>query len=105
MGKYSAYYGSEVKATDHIQWDQVSAIQKTDPFIYEGFAGAFASFFATADPNAHKLTNASVAGVPKLLPQHGSEFVIESTGFADVPIPQLERRCAFWKSVAPLIPI
>ena len=39
-------------------------MQKSDPLTYEGFTGAFASFMATGDPNAHKLTNASEPGVP-----------------------------------------
>lgn len=80
-------------------WNQVNAIQASDPLIYDGYTGAFASFFATADPNAHKLTNASVVGVPELKAT-GEEFVIESEGFGNVEIPLLRERCAFWRSVA-----
>ena len=87
-----------------MQWNQVNAIQQTDPFTYEGFAGAFASFFETGDPNAHKLTNESVVGVPELK-QTREEFVIAQDAFSDVPIPQLSKRCAFWRSVAHKIPI
>lgn len=87
-----------------LQWNQVNAIQKTQPSIYEGFTGAFASFFATGDPNMHKLTNASEPGVPENW-RTGEEFVIESTGFANVRVDQLNARCGFWRQVANDIPI
>lgn len=88
-----------------LQWDQISTIQQTDPFIYQGYTGAFASFFETGDPNAHKLTNASTAGVPLLQKSDAEEFFVAEDGFSDVPIPLLSRRCAFWRSVAAEIPI
>jgi hypothetical protein len=78
-------------------------LQTTQPLIYDGYAGAFASFFATRDPNAHKLTNASQAGVPEL--GTGKEFVISSGGFTNVEIAELEKRCAFWASVAGSVPV
>jgi len=90
--------------TNPSQWNQVSAIQKTQPLIYEGFTGAFASFFATGDPNAHKLTNASEPGVPENL-RTGEEFVIEADGFANMRVDQLNARCGFWRQVADDIPI
>lgn len=86
------------------QWNQVNAIQKTQPLIYEGFTGAFASFFQTADPNAHKLTNASEPGVPENW-RTGEEFVIEADGFANVRVDQLNERCGFWRQVANDIPV
>lgn len=81
----------------------MNAVQTTDPLIYKGYAGAFASFFQTGDPNAHKLTNASEPGVPdnKLTQK---EFVIEADGFANVPATELLARCDFWRSVAYEIP-
>ncbi|GAB7352546.1 hypothetical protein MBLNU459_g2935t1 [Dothideomycetes sp. NU459] len=85
-------------------YDKVTAAQKTDPFTYDGFAGAFASFFQTGDPNAHKLTNSSTPGVPDL-GRTGEEFVVAQDGFSDMAIPLLEKRCAFWRSVAEEIPI
>jgi len=87
-----------------MQWNQVNSIQQTDSFTYQGYAGAFASFFETGDPNAHKLTNDSVAGVPEL--QSEKQFVIAQDGFSDVSTAQLtQRRCDYWKSVAHKIPI
>lgn len=77
-------------------------MQTTQPLIYEGYAGAFASFFATGDPNAHKLTTATEAGVPEV--KTGTEFVIASTGFVDVGIEELESRCRFWAGVAGSVP-
>ena len=72
--------------------------------IYDGYAGAFASFFQTSDPNAHKLTNASQPGVPELKLKQ-EEFVIEADGFANVKVAMLESRCKFWRSVGGQIPI
>ncbi|KAK5132177.1 hypothetical protein LTR08_009300 [Meristemomyces frigidus] len=108
LGEYTiapARHGS-----DTIWWNQVNAIQQSGPAdglnhtLYAGYTGAFASFFQTGDPNAHKLTAASVPGVPALNPT-GEEFVIESTGFANVGVARLEARCAFWRSVGGEIPI
>lgn len=94
----------ESSLTWQIQWNRVNAIQKTDPLIYQGYTGAFASFFQTGDPNAHKLTNASQPGVPELR-QPGKQFVIEANGLENIPIGMLEKRCGFWRSVAVKIPI
>jgi hypothetical protein len=72
--------------------------------IYDGYAGAFASFFQTGDPNAHKLTGGSQPGVPESR-QTNREFVIEADGFATVPMGQMKERCDFWRSVAFEIPV
>ena len=87
-----------------IQWNQVNAVQKTDPLIYDGYAGAFASFFQTGDPNAHKLTNGSEPGVPESLTTN-EEFVIEADGFENVRTDMLATRCEFWLEVSGDIPI
>jgi hypothetical protein len=86
-----------------VQWNQVNSVQQTESFTYQGFAGAFASFFETGNPNAHKLTNDTVAGVPELHLE--KQFLIAQDGFSDVSIAQLTRRCDFWRSVAHKIPI
>ncbi|GAB1733421.1 hypothetical protein NU195Hw_g3778t1 [Hortaea werneckii] len=91
---------------DTYWWNRVNAVQQTpglDRVIYEGYAGAFASFFQTGDPNANKATNASVPGVPELRKTH-EQFVIEESGFDNVGISHLEKRCAFWRSVAHEVP-
>lgn len=72
--------------------------------MYEGYAGAFASFFQTADPNAHKLTNVSQPGVPELKSTE-EEFVIVDRGFDDSILAQLEKRCEFWRKKGKMIPI
>ncbi|KAJ5087953.1 hypothetical protein N7456_011569 [Penicillium angulare] len=102
VGEYSiapATHGS-----DAIYWDTVNSVQKTNPVVYEGYAGAFASFFQTGDPNAHKLTNASEPGVPGLK-KTGEEFVVVDYGFGTVRLTQLAKRCNFWKSIGKDIPI
>lgn len=65
--------------------------------------GAFSSFFVSGDPNTLKLTATDVPGVPALIA--GEEFVIDSSGFNNVKIPQLEQRCTFWKKTAQKIPL
>jgi len=57
----------------------------------------------TGDPNALKLTADDVAGVPDL--KTGREWAIDSAGFTNAKIDQLEERCSYWKEVAPKIPI
>ncbi|RDW95031.1 carboxylic ester hydrolase-24 [Coleophoma crateriformis] len=102
VGQYTispAKHGS-----DTIYWNQVNAVQKTQPLIYQGYAGAFASFFQTGDPNAHKLTNASEPGVPETW-HTGEEFVIETDGFVTTKVDLLNERCGFWRRVASYIPI
>ncbi|PWY70467.1 carboxylesterase [Aspergillus heteromorphus CBS 117.55] len=102
VGEYSippATHGS-----DTIWWDTINTIQETDPLIYKGYTGAFASFIQTGDPNAHKLTNASEPGVPDLHAT-GDEFVIADAGFENLRLVQLKERCAFWLSVAKDVPV
>ena len=78
-------------------------VQKTDPLHYQGFTGAFASFFMTGDPNALKLTNTSVPGVPALSSKKA--FNINPTGFAQLGLAQLEKRCELWRKLAPKVPM
>jgi hypothetical protein len=72
--------------------------------IYDGFTGAFASFFQTGDPNAHKLTNETEPGVPENW-RTGEEFVILPDGFENVKVDMLNARCGFWREVADDVPI
>ncbi|KAF2085276.1 carboxylesterase [Saccharata proteae CBS 121410] len=101
LGEYTispAKHGS-----DTIYWNRVNAVQQTDPFVYDGYTGAFASFFLTGDPNAHKLTNSSVAGVPPI--SAGDEFVIGVDEFKQVSISRLKCRCEFWKKAGTSVPL
>ena len=93
-----------IEQADNIKWNQVTSIQKSQPLIYDGFTGAFASFFQTGDPNAHKLTNGSEPGVPDNW-RTGEEFVIESGGFDNIKVNMLNERCGFWREVAADVPI
>lgn len=78
-------------------------MQKTDPLTYEGYTGAMASFVQTGDPNAHKLTNASVPGVPGV--EKGKQFLVTAGGLKQGSIKQLEERCAFWLDVSKRVPV
>lgn len=78
-------------------------MQQTEPDIYHGYTGAFASFFMTGDPNALKLTGINDSGVPPL--STNEEFNINAEGFADIKLTQFQSRCDFWKSLATKIPI
>ncbi|KAF2765339.1 carboxylesterase [Teratosphaeria nubilosa] len=102
LGQYiapPAKHGSDTQ-----WWNKVDTVQHTDPLIYQGYAGAFASFFQTADPNAHKLTPGNVAGVPETK-ETNQEFVVEADGFSTVEIGQLQARCAFWLGIGGEIPL
>ncbi|KAK3329637.1 carboxylesterase [Apodospora peruviana] len=94
-------------ASDTYWWNQVNSAQRTDPLIYQGFTGAFASFFMTGDPNTRKLTPSVAIAVPELLAGSSSsapeEFVINSDGFDTAQLTQLKRRCDFWRTVAPSV--
>lgn len=52
----------------------------------------------TGNPNAHKITNNSVVGVPSV--RDGREFVVRNGGLGNEGIGMLERRCGFWLGVA-----
>lgn len=90
-------------ASDTIYWNQVNAVQKSDPLTYTAYAGAMASFVQTGDPNAHKITNSSIVGVPPL--NEGKQFVVRSGSITNGNVNRLEKRCAFWLSVGSRIPI
>lgn len=61
-----------------------------------------ASFVQTGDPNAHKVTNASVAAVPDV--ETGRQFLVTAGGLRQGSIKQLEERCAFWLEVSKRVP-
>ncbi|TVY41690.1 putative secreted lipase [Lachnellula occidentalis] len=91
-------------ASDTEWWNQVNPVQKAQPLIYEGYTGAFASFFQTGDPNSHKVTNTSVPGVPENW-ETGQEFVIQEEGFRNLRVQELNERCGFWRQVAGDVPV
>ncbi|PNS14934.1 Secreted lipase [Sphaceloma murrayae] len=100
LGEYTispAKHGSDTQ-----YWNQVNAVQKSDPVTYEGMAGAFASWFAAGDPNARKLTNDTQSGPPIL---DNGEWVIRQGRFSPNDITQLRTRCDFWASIADNIPV
>jgi hypothetical protein len=76
----------------------------TNPVVYEGYAGAFASFIQTGDPNVHKLTDASQPGVA-VIQRTGEEFVVVDNGFESTRLTQLKKRCDFWKGLGKHIPV
>jgi hypothetical protein len=85
------------------QWYLPSQKQQSDPLHYRGFTGAIASFLMRGDPNALKLTSASVPSVPFV--GSGREFVVTPDSFDQTEYGRLKKRCEFWKSVAPKVPI
>lgn len=87
-----------------LKWDDVDTTQTSDPLTYDGYAGAFASFIETGDPNTHKVTNSSVMGVPEVQ-KEGAEFVVTADGFQQVKLAQLKTRCDFWLKNGKSIPI
>jgi carboxylesterase type B len=90
-------------ASDVQYWNTIGAIQRTDALTYQGYAGAMGSFVQTGDPNAHKVTNATVVGVPDV--EEGRQFLVTSGGVRQGEIGMLEERCAFWLDRAGRVPI
>jgi hypothetical protein len=78
-------------------------VQKSDALNYQGYAGAMASFVQTGDPNAHKVTNASIVGVPRL--SEGKQLLITEEGLEVGEVEILGKRCAFWLGVAEKVPV
>ncbi|OKL64565.1 hypothetical protein UA08_00130 [Talaromyces atroroseus] len=88
LGQYTispATHGSDTS-----WWDSYGTLQTEYPTIYEGFAGAYASFIQTGDPNKNKLTNSSEAGVPEI--NTGDEWIIALDGFTVTKLEQLKTR-------------
>lgn len=86
-------------ASDVNYWNSINAIQSSSSLVYQGFTGAFASFFQTGDPNGNKLTAKSQSGVPEAK-RTGREFVIGENTFINVEMKGLKERCSFWLDVA-----
>lgn len=103
-GWLSLYTISPAKhASDVTYWNTINSLQTTDPYTYTAFAGAMASFIQTGDPNAHKVTNASVSGVPNV--QSETQFLITATGVRTGGMKALEERCEFWLGSAARAPM
>ena len=62
-----------------------------------------ASFAQTGDPNAHKATNASVAGVPSI--NDGKDFLVRTDAPGVDRVDMLEKRCSFWLQHGSKIPV
>ena len=90
-------------ASDTIYWNQLNAVQQSDPLTYKAYAGAMASFVQTGDVNAHKLTGDDVPDVPAL--GSGYQFVIRSGEVRIGNVNQLKKRCEYWLSVADQVPM
>ncbi|KAF2654553.1 alpha/beta-hydrolase [Lophiostoma macrostomum CBS 122681] len=90
-------------ASDTIYWNQVNAVQNSDPLTYHGYTGALASFIETGDPNAHKITNATVGSVPRI--DSGKQFLVNAGGLTTGTVDMLKKRCDFWLSQAGKVPV
>ncbi|PLB47116.1 alpha/beta-hydrolase [Aspergillus steynii IBT 23096] len=97
-------------ASDTIFWNRINPVQQSNPLVYTGYAGSFASFIQTGDPNAHKLTGPEVPGVPRLGgrgpgAKAEAEFVVKESGFENVALKGLRERCGFWRTVGDRVPV
>ncbi|KAM0329543.1 hypothetical protein ACHAQA_004852 [Verticillium albo-atrum] len=101
LGEYSM--NPSKHASDTVWWNQVNAVQKSDPARYQGYTGAFASFFMKGDPNALKLSPPDVAGAPGL--GTNSQWIIDDEGFGTAKLDHLGKRCAFWRKTAAKVPM
>jgi len=62
-----------------------------------------ASFIQTGDPNAHKVTNSSIPGVPDV--EEGKQFLVTASGLRQGSIALLEGRCKYWAGVSQRVPV
>lgn len=81
----------------------MNTVQKSQPLVYNGYAGALASFVSTGDPNAHKVTNNSIVGVPSV--SSDKQFVVQAGGFKQDEIKTFQQRCEFWQTQGAKIPM
>jgi len=61
------------------------------------------SFIQTGDPNAHKVTNSSIPGVPDV--EEGKQFLVTASGLRQGGITLLEERCKYWAGVSQRVPV
>ncbi|QBZ63482.1 hypothetical protein PoMZ_05164 [Pyricularia oryzae] len=101
LGEYSISPAKH--ASDVYWWNTINPVHETDRCHFEGYTGALASFLQNGDPNAKKLTNSSIPGVPSLT--SGKQFHIDSQGLDQVELTYLIDRCALWQSLAPKMPL
>ncbi|KAF2741317.1 putative carboxylesterase [Polyplosphaeria fusca] len=92
-------------ASDTVYWNTINPVQVSDPLTYEGYAGAMASFVQTGNPNAHKVTNASIPEVPLVNSGAGEQFLVTSKGLGAGSVSQLNQRCYFWLNHGHKVPI
>ncbi|KAI4950896.1 hypothetical protein J4E86_007404 [Alternaria arbusti] len=90
-------------ASDVQYWNTIGSIQQTDALTYQGYAGALGSFIQTGDPNAHKVTNSSIPGVPGV--EEGKQFLVTASGLRQGGIALLEERCKYWAGVSQRVPV
>lgn len=101
-GSEQVYVCGEPGYNSTCAWNHWPTNNQTEILRYLGLAGAFSSFLDTGDPNAHKLTNDSVVGVPPL--SEDLLWTMDPDGFHQRRIVELKERCDFWLSKAPKVP-
>ncbi|KAL7272292.1 hypothetical protein RUND412_004909 [Rhizina undulata] len=101
MGEYTISPAKH--ASDVGYWNTVNSLQTTQPFLYEGYAGSFASFIQTGSPNTNKLTNDSVVSWPEV--STGEKWVMTADGFEVDTLAVLATRCDFWRGLGESIPV
>ncbi|KAH8651340.1 Alpha/Beta hydrolase protein [Xylariales sp. PMI_506] len=99
---FEYFIGKSEHGDDVYWWGDLNPQQVSNPVIYQGFAGAFASFVQTGDPNANKLTNSSVVPVPEI--SSGKQYTITDEGFSAGRLVELPQRCGFWLSISSEVP-
>lgn len=101
-GSEQVYICGEPGYNSSCEWNYWPTNNQTQIIQYLGLAGAFSSFLDTGDPNAHKLTNASILGVPPV--SEDLLWTMDPDGFHQRQIVQLKQRCDFWLSKALKVP-
>ncbi|RPB04337.1 alpha/beta-hydrolase [Choiromyces venosus 120613-1] len=98
-GLYSGYgdLGAYKRAADVYRdsWNTIQPAQTLCSFLYRAYAGGYASFVQTGDPNTNKITDKNIDGFPEV--GTGKLFLIGDGGVANSTTPVGNAGFAGWQ--------
>ncbi|KAH8150888.1 uncharacterized protein LAJ45_05070 [Morchella importuna] len=101
--------GTAKHASDTQFWNTIQPAQQQYPHIYQAYAGGYASFAQTADPNRNSLTPVVYPGVGTgklFLLGDGSRAVANSsTPIGTRNFAELKEKCDFWRANGASVPL
>lgn len=98
-------------ASDTQWWNSIQPVQTAPPlgpFLYKGYAGSYASFVMTGDPNKNKLTETSEIAPLWPVFNRGKKYLqwgMTSEGFETKGSEVVRGRCEFWRKMGGAVPV